>query len=168
VTAERRQYVAFGRTCRHNDESIGDLTMTDKDEELVALLRVNAREPVASLARKLGLSRTTVQDRLKKLESNGTIAGYALKLGSQAKSSGISAFVTIYVEPKQALGVGKTLAAVPQVETLYTVSGKFDYVAIVKAPTAEELDRLLDRISELSGVTDVETAVILSTKLDRR
>jgi DNA-binding Lrp family transcriptional regulator len=142
--------------------------MTDKDDELLGLLRLNAREPVAALARKLGVSRTTVQDRLRKLERNGTIAGYAVKLGAQARTIGISAIVTIYVEPKQAAAVAKGLSGVPQVETLYTVSGKFDYVAVVKAPTAEELDRLLDAISELKGVTDVETAVILSTKLDRR
>ena len=51
------------------------LSLTPKDEELIALLRVNAREPVASLARKLGLSRTTVQDRLRRLEQQGVIAG---------------------------------------------------------------------------------------------
>ena len=51
-----------------------------KDEELINVLRANAREPVASLARKLGVSRTTVQDRLKRLEEQGVIAGYTLKL----------------------------------------------------------------------------------------
>jgi DNA-binding Lrp family transcriptional regulator len=142
--------------------------MTDKDEELLAFLRLNAREPVASLARKLKVSRTTVQDRLRRLEENGTIAGYAVRLGKARTFSGISAFVTIYVEPRQAADVGRAITAMPQVETLYTVSGKFDYVAIVKSATSEDMDKLLDVFSDMKGVTDIETAVILSTKLDRR
>jgi DNA-binding Lrp family transcriptional regulator len=100
--------------------------MTAKDDELLGLLRVNAREPVASLARKLGISRTTVQDRLRRLEQTGVIEGYSVRLGKLAKDPGISAVVTVYVEPRQAADVAKAMAAMPQVETLYTVSGKFD------------------------------------------
>ena len=142
--------------------------MTNKDDELIGLLRVNAREPVASLARKLGVSRTTVQDRLRRLEHRGVIECYSVRRGELAKDPGISAVVTIYVEPRQAAEVAKAMSAVPQVETLYTVSGKFDLVALVKAKTSEDMDRLLDRFSDMKGVTDIETAVILSTKLDRR
>ena len=142
--------------------------MTGRDDELLGLLKLNAREPVAQLARKLGVSRTTVQDRLKRLEEQGVIAGYSVKLGAVASAAGISAIVTVYVEPRQAALVAKAIAAVPQVETLYTVSGKFDLVAFVKAPTSEDMDKLLDRFSDIKGVTDIETAVILSTKVDRR
>jgi len=140
---------------------------TTKDDELLGLLRVNAREPVASLARKLGLSRTTVQDRLRRLEENGTIAGYAVKLG-EARGPGLSAMISLCAEPKKQLEVSRAVSRIPQVETLYAVSGKFDYVALVRAATAEEIDRLIDQMTVLAGVTDVETSVILSTKLDRR
>jgi DNA-binding Lrp family transcriptional regulator len=142
--------------------------MTDKDEELIALLRVNAREPVASLARKLGLSRTTVQDRLKKLETSGAISGYAVKLGAQAKNTGISALLTLAVEPRRQIEVAKIVGKLPQVEVLYTVSGKYDLVAIVKTASAEDMDALIDRVGVVPGVQEIETAVILSTKLDRR
>jgi DNA-binding Lrp family transcriptional regulator len=142
--------------------------MTTKDAELLGLLRVNAREPVASLARKLGVSRTTVQDRLRRLEQSGVIEGYSVRLGKTGKQPGISAIVTVYVEPRMAADVARSMAEVPQVETLYTVSGKFDLVALVKATTSEDMDRQLDRFSGMKGVTDIETAVILSTKLDRR
>ena len=141
---------------------------TNKDEELLVLLRLNAREPVAALARKLGLSRTTVQDRLRKLEDNGTIAGYSLKLGSESKGAGLSAMISLGIEPKKQAEVSLAVSRIPQVETLYTVSGKFDYVALVRAPTAEAIDKLIDQMTALGGVTDVETSVILSTKLDRR
>ncbi len=142
--------------------------MTSKDDELLALLRLNAREPVAALARKLGVSRTTVQDRLKRLEANGTIAGYAVKLGSSSPAAGVSALISLGVEPKRQVEVARVLSHIPEVETLYAISGKLDFMALVRAGTAEAIDRLIDRMTALPGVADVETAVILSTKVDRR
>ena len=142
--------------------------MTDKDLELLGHLRLNAREPVAALARKLGLSRSTVQDRLRKLETTGVIAGYAVKMGSTAKSTGIAALITLAIEPRQQIEVAKRVGKFAEVETLHTVSGKYDLIAMVKSQTAEDMDGLIDRIGQIPGVTEIETAVILSTKLDRR
>ncbi len=139
-----------------------------KDEELIALLRVDARQPVASLARKLGLSRTTVQDRLKRLEDSGIIAGYSLKLSREIDKGGIRALVTIAVEPRRQIEVARLLTRIPQIETLHTVSGKYDLVAMVKTGSAEAVDRLIDELGLIPGVIRTETAVILSTKLDRR
>jgi len=144
------------------------IQITAKDEELIALLRMDAREPVASLARKLGLSRTTVQDRLRRLEDSGVIAGYSLKLSQDIDGGGMRAFVTLSVEPRRQVDVARTLSKFPQIETLHTVSGKFDLVARVKTATSEDMDRLIDAIGVIPGITRIETAVILSTKLDRR
>lgn len=142
--------------------------LSARDEELLALLRVNARESVAGLARKLGLSRTTVQDRLRRLEEQGVIAGYSLKLTRDVDKGGIRAFVTISVEPRRQIEVARLLQRFPQFETLHTVSGKFDLVAQVKTRSAEEMDKLIDELGAIPGITRTETAVILSTKLDRR
>lgn len=142
--------------------------LSDKDRELIALLRVNAREPVASLARKLNISRTTVQDRLRRLEQTKVIEGYALKLNEDAAVAGLKAFVTVEVEPRKTQDVTRALVKVPQLVSLHTVSGKFDLIAVVGAANADELDSVLDRIGEVPGVTGTESAIILSTKLDRR
>ncbi len=142
--------------------------LTEKDQALLEVLRANAREPVASLARKLGLSRTTVQDRLRRLEEQGVIEGYTLKLAKAALPQGFSAWVSIAVEPRKHIDVAKTLAKIPQIDVLHAVSGKVDLVALVRATSAESMDEILDRITVLNGITHVETAVILSTKLDRR
>ena len=142
--------------------------MSEKDQELLGLLRLNAREPVAALARKLGISRTTVQDRLRKLETSGVIAGYGVKMGKAAKAAGMSAMVTLAVEPKRQIDVAKTVGRFPEVETLHTVSGKYDLVALVKTSSSEDMDGLIDRLGVILGVTEIETAVILSTKIDRR
>jgi DNA-binding Lrp family transcriptional regulator len=141
---------------------------TAKDEDLLGLLRLNAREPVASLARKLGVSRTTVQDRLKRLETDGTITGYSVKLGRDVKGQGIRGLVTLAVDTKKLQEVTKVISRMPQVETLFTISGRYDYAAVVRTETSEAMDDLLDSFGELPGVKEIETAVILSTKVDRR
>jgi DNA-binding Lrp family transcriptional regulator len=142
--------------------------ITPKDEELIALLKASSREPVASLARKLGLSRTTVQDRLRRLEEAGVIAAYTIRLSREMDKGGMRAFVTLAIEPRRQIEVGKHLARFPQIETLHTVSGKFDLIALVKTASSEAMDRLIDGIGQIPGVTRIETSVILSTKLDRR
>ena len=142
--------------------------ITPKDEELIALLKVDSREPVASLARKLGLSRTTVQDRLRRLEESGVIAAYSIKLSREMDQGGMRAFVTFAVEPRRQVEVARMLSRFPQIETLHTVSGKFDLIAQVKTASSEAMDKLIDDIGQIPGITRIETSVILSTKLDRR
>jgi DNA-binding Lrp family transcriptional regulator len=144
------------------------IQVTPKDEELLALLKASSREPVASLARKLGLSRTTVQDRLKRLEEAGVIAAYTIRLSRDMDQGGMRAFVTLAVEPRRQVEVGRHLARFPQIETLQTVSGKFDLIASVRTASSEAMDRLIDAIGQIAGITRIETSVILSTKLDRR
>jgi DNA-binding Lrp family transcriptional regulator len=144
------------------------VNITLKDQELIALLKLNAREPVASLGRKLNISRTTVQDRLKRLEEQGVIAGYTVRLAEEIERGGIRAYVTVEVEPKRSIEVARALAKLPQVETLHTVSGKVDLIAMVRTQSAEDMDRMLDLVGLIPGVTGTESAVVLSTKLDRR
>jgi DNA-binding Lrp family transcriptional regulator len=143
-------------------------TVTDKDEALIALLKVNAREPTASLARKLGLSRTTVQDRLRRLEADGVIAGYDVRLGKSARASGLKAFIAIAIEPRRTAEVTGELKSLSAVEALHSVSGKADLMALVAVPDPARLDELLDTIGAIRGVTDTESFLVLSTKLERR
>lgn len=142
-------------------------TITDKDADLIALLRVNARESVASLARKLGVSRTTAQDRIRRLEESGAIEGYTVRLAEQVRRDAIRAFVTISVEPRKAVDVTMALKQYAAVESLHTVSGKYDLIAVVRTRSVEDMDRLLDQIGEVGGVTDTESAIVLSTKFRR-
>lgn len=142
--------------------------ITPKDEELLTLLRADSRESVAALARKLGLSRTTVQDRLRRLEDSGIIAAYSIKLSREMELGGMRAFVTLSIEPRRQVEVARTLVRFPQIEMLHTVSGKFDLIAQVKTVSSERMDNLIDEIGQIAGITRIETSVILSTKLDRR
>ncbi len=76
--------------------------MKDADAKLIDLLRANAREPTASLARKLGLARSTVQERLARLEREGVVKGYTVRLADEAQANRLRAVVMIETDPKQA------------------------------------------------------------------
>lgn len=137
------------------------------DRELIALLQANARESTANLARKLGVARTTVVARLARLEAEGVLVGYTVKLGSEALDRGVQAFVGISVSPKAQREVIKRLSRLPELRQLASVSGEFDYMALLRAQTTMRLDALLDEIGEIEGVIKTTTSVVLALKLDR-
>ncbi|HSW22831.1 MAG TPA: Lrp/AsnC family transcriptional regulator [Burkholderiaceae bacterium] len=137
------------------------------DQALLALLRDNARAPTADLARKLQLSRTTVQSRLARLERERVIAGYTVTVDPQAEAGQVRAHILITLEPRKSLAIETALRRIPELRTLHSVSGPFDLIAIVAASSIGELDHLIDRIGALDGVERTTSAIVLSTRIDR-
>lgn len=137
------------------------------DHALLALLQENARMPVAVLARRLGLARTTVQARLDRLEETGAIAGYTVRV-SDAFRAPLRATALVSIEPRSAPTVLARLESLPGVRTVHTTSGRFDLIVGLEAATTEDLDDTLDRIGEAKGVRSSESLIHLSTKIDRR
>ena len=141
--------------------------MDDLDENLLARLRDNARTPVAELARGLGLSRTTVQSRLARLERSGVIAGYALRMSPSHEAARLHAHVMLAIEPKQAAAVSAALKRLPGVRRLQSVSGPFDMIATLDAADVNEMDGLIEAIGALKGVERTNASIVLATKFDR-
>lgn len=144
------------------------MDITRNDRRLIASLRRDARKSISDLARELDLSRTTVQKRLAQLEASGVISGYHLKLGDPYRTSSLQAYVSLVVHPRHSVTVARELERMDEVEALYTVSGKIDLVAIMRVPSPADMDRALDRIGAIKGVKDTDSAMVLSTKFDRR
>lgn len=137
------------------------------DRELVSLLRANSRTSTSALGRTLGVSRTTVQDRINRLERRGVIEAYTIRFNPDVAGRQISAHVMIQVNPKQAAKVVEALADIDAVTTLQTVSGIYDLVTQLEAPTTEAMDEVLDRIGDIPGVEKTTTSIVLSTRLRR-
>lgn len=137
------------------------------DHDLLALLAINARASTAELARKLGVARTTVVARLARLEREGIVSGYTVRLRHDLAQQGLSAFVGITVLPRAGADVVRLLMRLPEVKQLDSVSGQFDYMALLRAESAERLDALLDQIRALEGVQQTTTSVVLSRRIDR-
>jgi len=96
------------------------------------------------------------------------IAGYSVRLANPVDKNGIRAYVTISVEARRLVEVGRALSKLAQIEALHTVAGKFDLMALARTPSTEDMDRMLDVVGLIPGVTRTESAIILSTKVDRR
>jgi DNA-binding Lrp family transcriptional regulator len=141
--------------------------MDDTDRELLSRLRENARAPTAALARQLGLSRTTIQSRIARLERSGAITGYTVRTSDELERGMIRALVMITLGPKQAAAVEAAVRRMPDVRALHSVSGAFDMIAEAATPSISEMDALIDRIGALDGVERTTSSVILSTKIDR-
>jgi DNA-binding Lrp family transcriptional regulator len=137
------------------------------DARLLALLRENARISTSELARKLGLSRSTVHGRIRRLEQTGVIAGYTLEYGSDYGQRLVSAQVLIQTHQKLTARTNRELHAIPEIRSLHAISGDYDLIAMVQAETTEALSRVLDEIGNLEGVERTSSSVILETKFSR-
>jgi DNA-binding Lrp family transcriptional regulator len=137
------------------------------DRDLIALLQANARDSTASLARKLGVARTTVLARLARLEREHVIVGYTVRLSPGEADRSVQAYVGIVTEPKKARVVTQRLARLPELRQLCSVSGEFDYIALLHADSTARLDVLLDEIGEIDGVTKTTSSVVLALRVDR-
>ena len=138
--------------------------MDDLDRQLIGLLRNNARATVASLAKSLRVARGTVQNRIAKLEKEGTIVGYTVRLRPQTEEQRIAAFMSIAVEANQLDAVIKTLRGDPAVVALHTTNGRWDLVSELRADSLESFDQALRRIGLVAGITNTETSLLLSTQ----
>ena len=142
-------------------------TLNAGDRDLLAILAENARASTATIARRLGLSRTTVQAKIERLERDGVIAGYGVRLSDAYESGLVRAHVLITIAPKTLARITAELNAILEVKTLHSVSGTFDLIAVVQAASIAELDHLIDRIGEIDGVERTLSSIILSTRIAR-
>ncbi|MEO6410783.1 MAG: Lrp/AsnC family transcriptional regulator [Burkholderiaceae bacterium] len=141
--------------------------LDDTDRALLGLLRENARASTAELARRLGLSRTTVQSRIERLERRRVIAGYTVSVGDEVEAGLVRAHVLITLAPRASGVIEAALRKIAQLRVLHSVSGPFDLIAIVAAASIGELDALIDRIGQLEGVERTTSAIVLSTRIER-
>jgi DNA-binding Lrp family transcriptional regulator len=137
------------------------------DEKLLSALRDNARASTAKLARLVGRSRTSVQSRLERLEREGVIVGYSVRVAPEHELGAVRAHVMIKVGPKEARAVTAALKAIPQVRVLHSVSGDVDLIAVAATTSVAEMDEVIDRIGALDGVERTTSSIILSTKFER-
>src|SRR6202046_4666700 len=126
--------------------------MDSIDEKLLAALRENGRASTAMLARLVGRSRTSVQSRIERLEKQGIITGYGVRLAPEHGVGAVRAHVMIKVGPKEARAVTAALRDISQVRLLHSVSGDVDLIAVAAAASVAEMDEVIDRIRARDGV----------------
>ncbi|MCR8722966.1 Lrp/AsnC family transcriptional regulator [Frigidibacter sp. ROC022] len=141
--------------------------MDDLDQKLLAALAADSSTSTSRLARRFKVARSTVQARIERMESNGTIAGYTIKLGNVALARRIKATVLLDIEARESAGVIQKLRAIPEVELVHTTTGRYDLILQVASDTTMGLDEVLDKIGMIAGVKTTESLIHMTTKFDR-
>lgn len=140
---------------------------TESEVRLINVLKEDVRATISDIARKLNVSRATVQARIAKLEKEGVIVGYTLLLGKDYLNQFVSAHVAIAAERKSSSIVSAGLMKIEQVSAVHAISGEYDMIAVIHARNTEQLSHLIDHIGNLEGVVRTNTSVILETKEKR-
>lgn len=137
--------------------------MDEIDQQLISLLRQNARMNVADLAHKLKVSRGTVTNRLRKLEDQQIIVGYTVRLRPEAEPERIHAWMGILVEGNQTRRVIASLLGEPGVASLHDTNGRWDLLAELESGSMNELSQILERVRLITGIRSTETNIHLAT-----
>jgi DNA-binding Lrp family transcriptional regulator len=136
--------------------------MDDLDHRLIAALRHDARAPVAALAQALGVARGTVSNRMARLEADGVITGYSVRLRPDAAPDEIRAWTSLAVEGNQH-AVIRALLGEPGVAALHDTNGRWDLLVELRVADLDALSRTLERIRAIPGISASETSVHLRT-----
>jgi DNA-binding Lrp family transcriptional regulator len=137
--------------------------MDDTDRQLISLLRKDARMNVAALATKLGVSRGTVSNRLRKLEDEQVITGFTVRLRPDAEPQGIRAWMGVQVDGNQTREVVAHLMGEPGLVALHDTNGRWDLLAELRAASTAELSQVLERVRLIKGIRHTETSILLAS-----
>jgi DNA-binding Lrp family transcriptional regulator len=141
--------------------------LTEKDEELLSILRVNARASVSDIARATGVSRTAIQNRLNKLENNNVIKAYSVVLGNDYTSQLVSANVSLKVNPNLRQNICIALRKIHQISGIFSISGEYDLLVTIQANALEKLSEVLNMVCSLEGIERTNSSIILDTIFER-
>ena len=143
-------------------------SLDEIDRQIIAVLQANGREPISSLANKVGLSRNATRDRLDRLERAGVIAGYSVRLGQPIPGSVARAYMLMYLGGAFCERVLPEVARIPEVKTSQSLSGEIDMIAYVEGDSLESINHVRDALEKINGVKKVVTLTILVDRFDRR
>ena len=135
--------------------------LDDTDRRLIALLRDNGRLPSATLARQLGVSRGTVQNRIDRLVASGVLLGFTVRLSGEAEAA-VRAIMAIEVRSADMRAVVASLRRMPEVGRVWSTNGRWDLVAEINTDDLAALDATLSAIRVLKAVSNSETSILLA------
>ncbi len=141
--------------------------MDQLDRRIITALQHNARDSTTNIAAKLGVARTTVHERISRMEERGIIAGYSVVLRQAQDEAKVQVVVLLEVQQKETTRIIKRLEAYPEVKLCLSINGDFDLLLSAEAPRIEDLDILVDELAAIPGVLRTNTSVVFGRRIDR-
>ena len=138
--------------------------MDDLSLKLLSLLKSDGRMSVTALSQALGVSRLTVDNRIKRLEAEGIIAGYTVLLGTEEFKHKINGWIMINVMANKEEKAIKLILQMVEISRLHTTNGKWDLAAEIQTSTLEEFDKVVSELRKIDGIETTETNLLLSRR----
>lgn len=137
--------------------------MDEIDRKLLAVLRGDGRASISKLADLLKVSRGTVQNRMDRLQADGIISGYTVRIAAAGDPHAVRAVMLVEITGQKTQSVLKALRGIPEIRALHTTNGAWDLVAEIQTDNLGAFDRVLRHIRALDGVSKSETSLLLTT-----
>ena len=131
------------------------------DEKILGILQADSRKPFVDIATEIGLSESAVRRRVKNLLDSETIKRFTIELNTTNKTSAITLISVASTADSSA--VSKDLMNLKGVEIIYEITGQYDIAAIISASTVIEINRCIDQVRKIEGVSDTNTVIVLKT-----
>jgi DNA-binding Lrp family transcriptional regulator len=141
-------------------------TIDSIDRRILAFLQANARESTTDIAKRLGVARTTVHERIAKLERNGTVRGYTVVLNRDPFESYSRCHMLLNISKQKQVSIVRALGGFPEIRSVHVVNGECDLLCLAEVPHLEDLEALVEEVSTISGVEDLRTMIVLATKFN--
>ena len=131
------------------------------DEKILGILQADSRKPFVDIATEIGLSESAVRRRVKNLLDSETIKRFTIELNSTNRTSAITLISVASTADSSA--VSKDLMNLKGVEIIYEITGQYDIAAIISASSVIEINRCIDEVRKIEGVSDTNTVIVLKT-----
>jgi DNA-binding Lrp family transcriptional regulator len=138
------------------------------DRRIIRALQRNARESTSNIAQQLGVARSTVHERISRMEKDGTISGYSVVLSRTPGEETVQILMFLEIRQQDTRKILQRLSTYPEIQVCFSINGEFDLFLSAEAPRIEDLDILVDEVGEIPGVVRTNTSVVFGRKFDRR
>ena len=133
----------------------------ETDEKIIRIMQADSRKAFVDIANEIGLSESAVRRRVKNLVDSGVIKRFTIELGARDKTSAITLISVSSSADTSA--VSQRLMNLAGMEVIYEITGQYDIAAIIAAPAIGEINKCIDDIRKIEGVSDTNTVIILKT-----
>ena len=131
------------------------------DEKIIQILQMDSRKAFVEIANEIGLSESAIRRRVKNLVDNGIIKRFTIEIGVSGKTSAIT-FISVS-SAADTSAISAELMKLNGVEVVYEITGQYDIAAIIAAPSVAEINKCVDYVRKIEGVSDTNTVIILKS-----
>lgn len=131
------------------------------DEKIISILKINSRQPFVEIAKEIGLSESAVRRRVKNLMDTKIVKRFTVELDNKNRTSAIT--LISVTSTSDTSTVSTALMSLNGVEVIYEITGQYDIAAIISSSSVAEINRCIDDVRRIEGVSDTNTVIVLRT-----